>query len=108
MFALILGYAFLYMTRTNLSFAVPGIQQDLGYSKEQLGIAFSVAGVVYGVGRFFNGILVDRCSSRLFFSIGIALSALTNICLGFVTNLPTLTVLWGINSFPIHGRSSLR
>lgn len=99
MFALILGYAFLYMTRTNLSFAVPGIQQDLGYSKEQLGIAFSVAGVVYGVGRFFNGILVDRCSSRLFFSIGIALSALTNICLGFVTNLPTLTVLWGINSF---------
>lgn len=99
MFALILGYAFLYMTRTNLSFAVSGIQSDLGYSKEQLGIAFSIAGAVYGIGRFINGMICDRCSSRVFFVVGITLAALTNLCLGFVTSLPALVALWGINSF---------
>lgn len=99
MVALILGYAFLYTTRTNLSFAILDIQKDLGYTKQQLGVAISVAGAIYGIGRFINGLIGDRCSPRLFFSVGIMLAALTNLCLSCTTNLTVITFLWGLNSY---------
>lgn len=99
MVALILGYAFLYMTRTNLPFATLDIQKELGYSKEQIGVAMSIAGAVYGLGRFVNGLIGDHCRPRIFFTVGITLAALTNLCLSRATSLSAITFLWGINSY---------
>lgn len=38
MYATLIGYALFYFTRTNLAFALPGIESDLGISKASLGL----------------------------------------------------------------------
>ena len=57
------GYALYYLIRKNLSIAMP-LLGEIGVSKVQLGAFLTAGGVVYGVGRFLNGIVADRNSAR--------------------------------------------
>ena len=49
------GYALYYVIRKNLSIAMP-LLGEIGVSKVQLGAFLTAGGIVYGVGRFLNGI----------------------------------------------------
>ena len=46
------GYALFYFVRKNLSMAMPGMQEDLGITKADLGIFLTLHGVLYGGGFF--------------------------------------------------------
>lgn len=81
--ATMIGYALFYFVRKNFSLAMPGMEADLGISKTSLGIFLTLNGVVYGLSRFFNGILADRMNARWFMGIGLALCALANFAFGF-------------------------
>ncbi|MEG0806802.1 MAG: MFS transporter [Alistipes sp.] len=82
-FATMIGYALFYFVRKNFSLAMPGMEADLGISKTSLGIFLTLNGVVYGLSRFFNGILADRMNARWYMGIGLALCALANFSFGF-------------------------
>ena len=64
------GYALYYVIRKNLSIAMP-LLGEIGVSKVQLGAFLTAGGIVYGVGRFLNGIVADRNSAREVMATGI-------------------------------------
>src|SRR5262249_45891564 len=69
-----LGYAVFYFVRSNLSVAMPAIERDLHITKTDLGVFLSAHGVIYGVSKFLNGFLGDRCNARTFMATGLLLS----------------------------------
>ena len=81
---LMIGYALFYFVRKNFSIAMPALEAELGLSKTQLGIFLTLNGVIYGVSRFINGMLADRFSRKRMMALGLLLSAIVNIAIGFI------------------------
>lgn len=99
MVATIIGYALFYFVRKNLSVAMPVMSKDLGITKADLGMFLTLHGLIYGVARFTNGFLADRSNARAFMAVGLAASALMNICFGFSSAVVTLGIFWMLNGW---------
>jgi OPA family glycerol-3-phosphate transporter-like MFS transporter/OPA family sugar phosphate sensor protein UhpC-like MFS transporter len=95
----IIGYAVYYFVRKNLSIAMPILEQDLGISKTRLGLFLTMHGVLYGFSKFANGFFGDRCNARAFMVVGLAASALMNICFGLGSAVATLGFVWMLNGW---------
>jgi OPA family glycerol-3-phosphate transporter-like MFS transporter len=78
-----LGYAGYYLTRKVFSLAMPDLVA-LGYSKAELGFALSGVSIAYGISKFVMGNVSDRSNARRFLTLGLVLSALTMIIMGFL------------------------
>lgn len=78
-----LGYTAYYFVRKNFSFAIPDLIKQ-GYTKGDLGIAFSALSIAYGFSKFLMGNISDRSNARIFLSLGLLLSALTMVFMGTV------------------------
>jgi len=76
------GYALYYVIRKNLSIAMP-LLGEIGVSKIQLGAFLTAGGIVYGVGRFLNGIVADRNSARKVMATGLFICSAVNMLFGF-------------------------
>ena len=76
------GYALYYVIRKNLSIAMP-LLGEIGVSKVQLGAFLTAGGIVYGVGRFLNGIVADRNSARMVMAVGLFICSTVNVLFGF-------------------------
>ena len=87
--ATMIGYAMFYFVRKNFSFAMPGMESDLGLTKSQLGLFLTLNGVIYGLSRFVNGFLADRINARYYMSIGLMLCAVSNFAFGFGVDIST-------------------
>ena len=75
------GYALYYVIRKNLSIAMP-LLGEIGVSKVQLGAFLTAGGIVYGVGRFLNGIVADRNSARMVMAVGLFICSTVNVLFG--------------------------
>ncbi len=95
----IIGYATFYFVRKNLSVAMPVMEKDLGISKTSLGLFLTLHGVIYGLSKFSNGFLGDRCNARSFMVVGLVGSALMNVFFGFGSAVITFGVVWMINGW---------
>lgn len=82
--ATMIGYTLFYFMRKNFSFAMPGLEQDCGISKSQLGNFLFWGGIIYGLSKFLNGIIGDRVNSRKMLCIGLLACIIVNILFGFV------------------------
>ena len=80
---LMIGYALYYFVRKHFSVVMPALEAELGISKVQLGIFLTLNGIIYGISRFVNGFLADRFSRRKLMSLGLVLSAVTNLVICF-------------------------
>ncbi len=94
-----IGYAVFYFVRKNLSVAMPLMEHDLGISKSGLGLFLTLHGVLYGVSKFANGFLGDRCNARAFMVTGLLASAVMNIFFGLGSAVMTLGVVWMLNGW---------
>lgn len=92
-------YALFYLTRANLSIAVPGIMDEYGYTKTMLGSVGSALFAAYAIGQFINGQLGDKFGARKLVTVGIIVSALANIAFGFTTTIFMMIILWAINGY---------
>jgi sugar phosphate permease len=99
LFSSIVGYATFYLVRKNLPVAMPVMEHDLGISKSQLGLFLTLHGVLYGVSKFTNGFFADRCNARAFMVIGLAASALLNLCFGLSSTVYALGLFWMLNGW---------
>jgi len=99
MVATIVGYAFFYFVRKNLSIAMPVMEKTLGVSKVDLGLILTLHGVMYGVAKFVNGFFGDRCHVRAFMVTGLVFSAVVNVCFGFSSAVAALGFFWMINGW---------
>jgi OPA family glycerol-3-phosphate transporter-like MFS transporter len=55
---------------------------EQGYSKTQLGIAFSAISLSYGISKFLMGNVSDRSNARKFLTLGLLLSAGASVAFG--------------------------
>ena len=107
-----IGYALYYVIRKNLSIALP-LLGEMGVTKVQLGAFLTCGGLVYGVGRFLNGIVADRNSARKVMVTGLVICSLVNIAFGCSDRLAallpggssltaliwTMGIVWIVNSY---------
>jgi phosphoglycerate transporter family protein len=99
MFGLMWGYALFYLVRKNFSMAMPGIEKEYGFSNTELGWFLTTHSLLYGVGKFLNGVLADRANPRWFMFIGLMLSALINFAFGFSSSYYVFGFLWMMNGW---------
>ncbi|MBN2293215.1 MAG: MFS transporter [Pirellulales bacterium] len=95
----IIGYALFYFVRKNLSIAMPAMEENLGISKQQLGVFLTMHGLLYGVSKFVNGMLGDRANARWFIVTGLVLSATINIFFGLSSAVIAFSLFWMINGW---------
>ncbi len=76
------GYALYYVIRKNLSIAMP-LLGEIGVTKVQLGAFLTAGGIIYGIGRFLNGIVADRNSARKVMAMGLFICSAVNMLFGF-------------------------
>ena len=70
------GYAAYYFVRANFDLAQPGLIQASLYSKAELGVIGSAAGLAYGLSKFVMAGMSDRSNPRVFLPFGLLLSGL--------------------------------
>ena len=76
-------YGSFYFCRTNISAAIPGIQEEFGFTKAQIGLILGALKLAYGFGQLINGQLAEKISARKLLTIGMLTSALLNVVFGF-------------------------
>ncbi len=92
-----LGYAGFYLCRKNFSVLMPLMSEDLGYTRLQFAAVISFYSLLYALGQFVNGVSADRFGPRLVVGIGLLVSILSNLVMGFATSLLLLMVLAACN-----------
>jgi OPA family glycerol-3-phosphate transporter-like MFS transporter len=81
-FGIYMGYAGYYLVRKNFALAMPDLIEQ-GFSKLDLGIALSGVAIAYGLSKFLMGNVSDRSDARKFMSIGLFMSGMIMITMGF-------------------------
>jgi len=76
---------------------MPLLIQDLGFSKDNFAMLLFFYSLFYALGQFYNGFLSDKFGPRLIVGIGLFLSVLANIFLGFGSALLVFGLLLCIN-----------
>jgi phosphoglycerate transporter family protein len=99
LYSSLIAYAAFYLVRQNFSMAIPGIIEEYGYTKAQMGMIGTYFSIVYGVGKFINGYLSDRSNARHFLTIGLFGSAVISFFMGFVDGLWAFTLFWVMNAW---------
>ncbi|MBN1282372.1 MAG: MFS transporter [Proteobacteria bacterium] len=97
--SLVIGYAVYYFVRKNFSMAMPSFLDELGYTKTDLGIVLTLFSIVYGVGKFANGVIADRANSRYMLALGLLAAAIVNILFGLSSGLIAFSIFWILNGW---------
>ncbi len=92
-------YLFYYTGRLSIGHAMPLIEQDLGYGKQQLGWLTGAALAAYGIGQAINGNLGDRLGGRLMVALGALGSMLLCWLFSFLDAAVWLVVVWAANGY---------
>ena len=99
LFAFSILYCFLYCGRQNLSFAMPAMMAEEGWTTLQLGVLSSIQFWTYAFGHLVNGRLSEIVGVNKLIIIGMILSAVINVIIGFQSDLLLIIILWGLNGF---------
>lgn len=92
-------YGAFYFCRTNLSVALPGIEEELGYTKTRMAVVLLALKLAYAFGQFVNGQLSEQYSPRKMLAIGMIASAGLNVAFGFGTGLYFFLFIWACNGY---------
>ena len=94
-----LTYGSFYFCRNNLGVALPGLTEELHYTKSQLGTVLMALKLAYGVGQFINGQMAEHWPPRKLLALGMLASAALNVVFGWATALYFLTFIWACNGY---------
>lgn len=99
MLAITLGYGFAYTCRISLAVVKKPLIDGGIFSAEELGIIGSALFYAYAFGKLINGFLADHANTKVFFAVGVAMSAALNLAMGGSTILWLSILLWGLNGW---------
>jgi MFS transporter, OPA family, sugar phosphate sensor protein UhpC len=99
LYSMFIGYALYYFTRKSFTFAMPGLIENLGFEKSELGLLGSIWAVTYGISKFASGVLSDQCNSRYFMAFGLFMTGVLNIFFGLSSSLFLFALFWGLNGW---------
>src|SRR4030042_1162753 len=92
-------YGTFYLCRANMSFALPGVRAEFGYSNTLLGLLGTCLFIMYSLGQFVNGQVGDKFGARKLVFVGMIVSSLLNIVFSFSTAFGFMMVVWGLNGY---------
>ncbi len=96
------GYAGYYLVRKNFALAIPDLIEQ-GYTKLELGFALSGVAIAYGLSKFLMGNVSDRSNARKFMAIGLFMSGLIMLVMGFfpfaTASVTTMFILLLLNGW---------
>jgi len=93
-------YASFYLLRVNMSVAIPGMIEEFGISKTEIGSVLTALFIAYAAGQFINGQFGDNFSAKKLVAIGLFCSTLINFIFGYTNGvLLAMILLWGLNGF---------
>jgi len=98
-----LAYFGMYFCRKNFSVVMPVMSRELSTSKEEFAFVITIFSIMYMLGQFLNGYLSDRHGPRLIVGIGLLLSVIANLLMGWMGTIGSFVFLMGLNGF---GQSS--
>ncbi|MGS2722941.1 MFS transporter [Porticoccus sp. GXU_MW_L64] len=93
------GYGFYYVCRLSFSVAKKPMADAGVFDASEMGVIGSALFFAYAFGKLTNGILADRVNVRKFMFIGLFVSALVNIALGFTSVFWLFLLLWATNGW---------
>ncbi len=99
LYSMFIGYALYYFTRKSFVFAIPGLIEEFGFTKGELGFLGSILSITYGFSKFASGIFSDRSNPRYFMAIGLFLTGVVNIFFGMSSSLLMFAIFWGMNGW---------
>jgi len=99
LYSMIVGYAIYYFVRANFSMAMPVFLRDMGYTKTDLGIILTLFSVIYGFGKFANGVLADRANARYLMAMGLFMAGIINFMFGLSSGLTAFGIFWLLNAW---------
>lgn len=94
-----LGYGLYYVCRLSLNVVKKPIVDSGLLTESQLGIIGSALFFSYAVGKLSNGFLADHSNIKRFMSIGLLVSALANLIMGFTGSFLFFAICWGVNGW---------
>lgn len=94
-----LCYGLGYVCRLAFNVVKKPLMDNGIFTPEELGIIGSALLYGYALGKFTNGFLADHAHVGRFFAVGIFMSAMANVGMGFSELAWLATILWGINGW---------
>lgn len=96
-YSIYIGYSLFYFTRKSVTFALPFIEQELNFTKAQLGILATILYLSYGFSKFLSGIISDKSNPRYFMAFGLIATGLFNIAFGLSSSIFLFALFWFFN-----------
>ncbi|ROT82758.1 hypothetical protein C7M84_024070 [Penaeus vannamei] len=97
--ALFLGYACYTYNRKSVSYALPTLLTSGLITTATVGAITSCQNTAYAISKFLGGVLSDRISARLLFSMGLALSGASTLLFSRTEDPRLWALLWFANGF---------
>ncbi|QTD38583.1 MFS transporter [Polaribacter batillariae] len=94
-----LGYGFYYVCRLSLNVVKKPIVDAGVLTESELGIIGSALFFSYAVGKLTNGFLADHSNIKRFMAVGLLISALANLIMGFTGAFLFFAICWGVNGW---------
>lgn len=92
-------YMVSYLTRINFGAIVSEMERATGIGKDLLSLSLTGSFITYGAGQIISGVAVDRISPKKLISIGLAVTAVTNLLMPFCGNPYLMLAVWCVNGF---------
>ncbi len=99
LYSMIVGYAIYYFVRANFSIAMPVLLKEMGFTKTDLGLVLTLFSIIYGFGKFINGVLADRANARYLMAIGLFCAGVVNFFFGLSSGLVAFAIFWLLNAW---------
>ncbi len=97
--AITLAYGLSYTCRLSIDMVKKPLIDAHIFTATNLGTIGSAFFFSYAFGKLINGFVADHANARKFFVLGLVLSALCNVYMGFSATVLAATIAWGINGW---------
>ena len=94
-----IAYTCAYVARLNLSMAAPEMIAGGVLTQVEYGFMGSAFFITYACGRLLNGMIGDRCAPWIMVGLGLMLTGLANLTIGFLPPYAVILLLWCINAY---------
>jgi len=94
-----LGYGLYYVCRLSLNVVKKPIVDAGILTESELGIIGSALFFSYAIGKLTNGFLADHSNIKRFMALGLLISALANLVMGFTGTFLFFAICWGVNGW---------
>ena len=97
--AMLFVYAVFYVCRLAFSASKKGMIEQGAYSAPEIGLVGSAMLFAYAIGKVTNGFIADRVNVKKYIMLGLFVSSLANLLVGFHIPALMLAVVWFVNGF---------